>query len=122
MAKSKTTRKRTPKHVLKLPDLEPVLIGRPSETLYKFERGQAIDFRDRESWSNVGTRFCTFRQPVRLHGSDHVPCVIVSLGRRDFVEFLMRYPSVFQNAARELSLEFARACEHVRRLGLEVTA
>jgi CRP/FNR family transcriptional regulator len=50
------------------------------------------------------------------------PCMIVSLGREDFVEFLMRYPSALQNAARELSLDFARACEHVRRLGLEVTA
>jgi CRP/FNR family transcriptional regulator len=50
------------------------------------------------------------------------PCTIVSLGRQDFVEFLMRYPSAFQSAARELSLDFARACEHVRRLGLEVTA
>ena len=50
------------------------------------------------------------------------PCIIMSLERQDFVEFLMRYPSVFQNAARELGLDFARACDHVRRLGLEVTA
>jgi len=50
------------------------------------------------------------------------PCTIMSLRRQDFVEFLMRYPSVFQNAAREMNLDFARACEHVRRLGLEVTA
>lgn len=50
------------------------------------------------------------------------PCIIVSLERQDFIEFLMRYPAVFQDAARELSLDFARACEHVRRLGLEVTA
>jgi CRP/FNR family transcriptional regulator, cyclic AMP receptor protein len=50
------------------------------------------------------------------------PCLIASLKRQDFVDFLMRYPAAFRDAARELSLDFSRACEHVRRLGLEVTA
>jgi CRP/FNR family transcriptional regulator, cyclic AMP receptor protein len=50
------------------------------------------------------------------------PCTIASITSEDFLGFLRRHPSAYVNVARELCLEFARACEQVRRLGLTVTA
>jgi CRP/FNR family cyclic AMP-dependent transcriptional regulator len=50
------------------------------------------------------------------------PCMIASIEREAFLEFLRRHPSAYLNVARELCLECARACEQVRRLGLTVTA
>jgi CRP/FNR family transcriptional regulator, cyclic AMP receptor protein len=50
------------------------------------------------------------------------PCRIASLGREKFIGFLARNPSAYKNVTRELCLDCARACEHVRRLGLAVTA
>lgn len=50
------------------------------------------------------------------------PCRIASVVREKFIEFLTRNPSAYKNVARELCLDCARACEHVRRLSLAVTA
>lgn len=50
------------------------------------------------------------------------PCTIASIARGEFLGFLKCHPSAYLNVARELSLECARACEQVRRLGLTVTA
>lgn len=50
------------------------------------------------------------------------PCRLASVNRDDFIEFLARNPAAYKNVARELCLDYARACEQVRRLGLAVTA
>jgi len=50
------------------------------------------------------------------------PCMVASIERDGFLGFLRRHPSAYVNVARELSLECARACVQVRRLGLTVTA
>jgi CRP/FNR family cyclic AMP-dependent transcriptional regulator len=50
------------------------------------------------------------------------PCMIASIRSEDFLAFLKRHPSACVNVAREVCLEYARACEQVRRLGLAVTA
>jgi CRP/FNR family transcriptional regulator, cyclic AMP receptor protein len=50
------------------------------------------------------------------------PCMVASIEREGFIEFLGRHPSAYVDVARELCLECARACEQVRRLGLTVTA
>jgi CRP/FNR family transcriptional regulator, cyclic AMP receptor protein len=50
------------------------------------------------------------------------PCTIASVERDGYLQFLKRHPSVYGNIARELCLEYVRACEKVRRLGLAVTA
>jgi len=38
--------------------------------------------------------------------------------RRDFLDFLLRYPIACQNAVRELSLHHTRACVRLRILGV----
>lgn len=50
------------------------------------------------------------------------PCMIASVERERYLKFLTRHPSAYGNVARELCLEYVRACEKVRRLGLAVTA
>ncbi len=50
------------------------------------------------------------------------PCRIASLRREDFLEFLERHPTAFQNVTRELCLHCTRACERLRILGLTSSA
>jgi CRP-like cAMP-binding protein len=48
--------------------------------------------------------------------------VIASVARECFLRFLRRHPSACVSVSRELCLEYARACDKVRRLGLAVSA
>ena len=64
-----------------------------------------------------------------LRGSYHeetaetvYPCSIASIRRQEFLEFLMRYPTVYQGVARELSVEMCRAREQMRIMGLSSSA
>ncbi len=64
-----------------------------------------------------------------LRGSRHEataetvqPCRIASIRRQVFLDFLMRYPAVYQGLARELSVEMSRACEQMRIMGLSSSA
>ena len=84
--------------------------------------GKRLIFGIANRGETLGLSSALSGSPYNFTAETVSPCIIASLKRQDFVEFLMRYPSAFQTAARELSLDFARACEHVRRLGLEITA
>jgi CRP/FNR family transcriptional regulator, cyclic AMP receptor protein len=50
------------------------------------------------------------------------PCTIATLRREDFLSFLHRYPIAYQGAARELSLDYTRACERLHTIGLQSSA
>ncbi len=50
------------------------------------------------------------------------PCRIASIRRQDFLDFLVRYPAVYQGLARELSVEMSRAHEQMRIMGLSSSA
>src|SRR5450755_3341816 len=50
------------------------------------------------------------------------PCTIAALRREDFLSFLLRYPIAYQGAARELSLDYTRACERLHTIGLQSSA
>ena len=50
------------------------------------------------------------------------PCRIASIRRQEFLDFLVRYPAVYQGIARELSVEMSRACEQMRIMGLSPSA
>ncbi len=50
------------------------------------------------------------------------PCRIRSLPRQSFLDFLLRYPIASQNVGRQLSIEYTRACEQLRLVGLTLTA
>ena len=49
------------------------------------------------------------------------PCKIASMRRRDFLDFLLRYPVACQNVVRELSLHHTQACVRLRTFGLTST-
>src|ERR1700676_1510431 len=46
------------------------------------------------------------------------PCKIASMRRRDFLQFLLRYPVACHNVLRELSLHHTQACVRLRTLGV----
>lgn len=50
------------------------------------------------------------------------PCRIASLRRQDFMGFLRRHPAAYQGVAHELSLDYNRACERLRAVGLPCSA
>jgi CRP-like cAMP-binding protein len=49
------------------------------------------------------------------------PCKIASMRRRDFLDFLSRYPVACHNVVRELSLHHTRACVRLRTFGVTST-
>jgi len=49
------------------------------------------------------------------------PCKIASMLRRNFLDFLLRYPIACHNVVRELSLHHTRACVRLRTFGITLT-
>jgi CRP/FNR family cyclic AMP-dependent transcriptional regulator len=60
--------------------------------------------------------------PYEITAEAQFPCGIAALPRQAFLNFLLRYPLAGQSVALQLSLENKRACEHLRILGLTLTA
>jgi CRP/FNR family transcriptional regulator len=60
--------------------------------------------------------------PYEITAEAQFPCVITSLQRRSFLDFLLRYPVACQNVARQLSLDYKGTCEQLRTLGLASSA
>jgi CRP/FNR family cyclic AMP-dependent transcriptional regulator len=60
--------------------------------------------------------------PSEIRAESMYPCMIASLKRQDFLDFLWRYPIVFENVATELSLHCAKAFERLRMFGLTGSA
>jgi len=50
------------------------------------------------------------------------PCRIATIRRQEFLDFLVRYPALYQGVARELSVEMSRARERTRIKGFSSTA
>ncbi|MGA7343446.1 MAG: Crp/Fnr family transcriptional regulator [Terracidiphilus sp.] len=60
--------------------------------------------------------------PYEITAEAQVPCRIMALSRQCFLDFVLRHPVAGQNVALHLSLEYKRACEQLRILGLTLTA
>jgi CRP/FNR family cyclic AMP-dependent transcriptional regulator len=50
------------------------------------------------------------------------PCKVAFIRREDFLQFLGRFPEVYQAVTRQLNLQYARACEQLRTVGLSTSA
>ena len=53
-----------------------------------------------------------------IRAAARYPCKVASMLRRDFLDFVLRYPIACHNVVRELSLHHTRACVRLRTLGL----
>jgi len=60
--------------------------------------------------------------PYDVTAETQVPCVLASVQRQAFLDFLRRYPVASHNMARQLSLECRRTRDQLRTLGLAWTA
>jgi len=60
--------------------------------------------------------------PYGMTAVAQFPCILATLPRQMYLDFLLRYPVANLNSARQLSLECKRGCEQLRTLGLNLTA
>ena len=60
--------------------------------------------------------------PYEVTVEAQFPCMISSLPRQSFLEFLLRSPIACQNVTRQLSLDYSRNLEQLRTLGLTSSA
>jgi CRP/FNR family transcriptional regulator, cyclic AMP receptor protein len=50
------------------------------------------------------------------------PSQVVFIRREDFLRFVHRFPEAYQAVIRQLNLQYGRACEQLRTIGLSTTA
>jgi CRP-like cAMP-binding protein len=60
--------------------------------------------------------------PSEITAEAQYPCRVAAFSRRSFLDFLLRHPAASQNVAWQSGMEFKRACEQLRILGLQSTA
>ncbi len=56
--------------------------------------------------------------PYQMTAETLYPCIVTSVRRSDFLDFLLRYPAAYQGVARELSLHQDQAFARLRTIGL----
>jgi CRP/FNR family cyclic AMP-dependent transcriptional regulator len=66
----------------------------------------------------VGLASTLSGNPSGIMAETLYPCTIAMIERQDFLDFLLRNPLVSQNVSRELTLQYAQACESLRIIGL----
>ena len=49
------------------------------------------------------------------------PSEIVFIRREDFIQFIHRFPEAYEAVIRQLNLQYGRACEQLRTIGLSTT-
>jgi CRP/FNR family transcriptional regulator, cyclic AMP receptor protein len=49
------------------------------------------------------------------------PSEIVFIRREDFIQFIHRFPEAYEAVIRQLNLQYGRACEQLRTIGLSAT-
>jgi CRP/FNR family transcriptional regulator len=60
--------------------------------------------------------------PYDITAETQSPCILASVQRQAFLDFLLTYPLACRNVARQLSIEYNRAYTQLRTLGLALTA
>jgi CRP/FNR family transcriptional regulator len=60
--------------------------------------------------------------PCGITAETLYPCKLVPIGRQDFLNFLMRHPETYQILSKDLSRQYAMACEQLRTVGLSTSA
>jgi CRP/FNR family transcriptional regulator, cyclic AMP receptor protein len=60
--------------------------------------------------------------PYEITAEAQFPCMISSLERQSFLDFMLRYPVASKNMTRQLGMDYKRTTQQLRTLGLTLTA
>lgn len=70
----------------------------------------------------VGIDSALSGNPYGVTAETLYPSKLAPIGRRDFLNFLLGHPEAYQILTRELSRQYAMACEQLRTVGLSASA
>ena len=94
-----------------------VLEGRVKLSLNS-SQGRRLILQIAEAGEFLGLASVVSGGPYQVTAETLYPCKIASVLRSDFLAFLLRHPGLHQNLLRELNLDYERACERLRAIGL----
>jgi CRP/FNR family transcriptional regulator len=60
--------------------------------------------------------------PYEVSAEALYPSKVAFIRREDFVQFVIRFPEVYQSVFKQLNSQYARACEQLRTVGLSTSA
>jgi CRP/FNR family transcriptional regulator, cyclic AMP receptor protein len=60
--------------------------------------------------------------PYEVTAETLYPAQVVFIRREDFLGFVQRFPEAYEAVVRQLNLQYGRACEQLRTIGLSATA
>lgn len=84
--------------------------------------GKRLILRIAQPGEILGLTAALAGSPYRTTANALYECCIAALRRLDFLDFLMRHPAARQSVANALSMDYDRACERLRTVGLASTA
>lgn len=84
--------------------------------------GKRLILRIARKGEIVGIASAISGNPHEMTAETLCPTKLAPIGRREFLDFLLRHPEAYQTLTEELSREFSAACEQLRILGLSTTA
>jgi CRP/FNR family transcriptional regulator len=84
--------------------------------------GRRLSLRIVRKGEIVGLASTLSGNPYEMTAETLYPAKLAFISRRDFTNFLMRHPEVYQALGEELGREYTIACEQLRRVGLSATA
>jgi CRP/FNR family cyclic AMP-dependent transcriptional regulator len=84
--------------------------------------GKRLILRIAQPGEILGLTAALSGSPYEMTAETLHPCKIASLRRQDFLAFLIRNPGAYQSVVSELSVDYNRACEQLRTVGLSPSA
>ena len=84
--------------------------------------GKRLILRIARKGEIVGIASALSGNPHEMTAETLCPTKLAPIGRREFLDFLLRHPEAYRTLTEELSREFSAACEQLRILGLSSTA
>ncbi len=80
--------------------------------------GRRLILRIAKKGEILGLASALSGKPSEITAETLYPAKLAPISRRDFTNFLMRHPEVYQAVTEELSRDYTMACEQLRTVGL----
>jgi CRP/FNR family transcriptional regulator len=84
--------------------------------------GKRLILRIARKGEIVGLSSLFTGNPYELTAETLYPCVLACIERREYLNYLMRHPEVYQTLIEELGRQLTQACEQLRTLALSASA